>query len=215
MAAFRKPWTTPDTGVGLSAQQWNHFVLLYDPTGGPSAKKLYVNGAPVATNSTSGAATDPAVNTDPIGFNSSSDGQKASARFDDVAIWTRLLTPAEIAYLYNGGIGNTTAPWNDAPSPPTNFTVTASDSSTMLAWATNAVDHDATAYALYRSLSPGGPYSPVATNLAQNAFTDSGLTNGVTYHYVIRTVDIGGAESPIPSNRPLPPSTIRRRLRLR
>ena len=50
---------------------------------------------------------------------------------------------------------------------------------------------------LYRATISGGPYQLVAA-LAGNttdAFVDTGLTNGVTYYYVLRTFD-GSAESP-------------------
>jgi hypothetical protein len=51
---------------------------------------------------------------------------------------------------------------------------------------------DVTAQRVYRSLTSGGPYSLV-TSFADNtttAYTDTGLTNGTIYYYVVRAFDV-------------------------
>jgi cellulose 1,4-beta-cellobiosidase len=59
-----------------------------------------------------------------------------------------------------------------------------------LAWTVSTAP-DVTSQRVYRSTVSGGPYSVVVTftNNTTNTYTDSGLTNGTTYYYVLRTFD--------------------------
>ncbi|GAP12334.1 glycosidase [Longilinea arvoryzae] len=69
-----------------------------------------------------------------------------------------------------------------SPAAVTNLSIVGEGvGSINLAW--TAVS-GATSYDIYRSLVSGGGYSFV-TNLTGTGFTDSGLTNAVTYHYVV------------------------------
>lgn len=105
---FGSPWNTQaSTLVALSATNWHHFVAIYDASVSTNdAKKVYVDGFLTLSTNTVGIATDPALNTDPLAFNSTDTNRVGSGRFDDLAIWNRSLTTNEIAYLYNGGVGN-------------------------------------------------------------------------------------------------------------
>ena len=52
----------------------------------------------------------------------------------------------------------------------------------------------ATGYNLKRATVSGGAYTTIATNLAGVAYTDAGLTNGLTYFYVVSaTNSFGGS----------------------
>jgi subtilase family serine protease/fibronectin type 3 domain-containing protein len=52
-------------------------------------------------------------------------------------------------------------------------------------------------YTIHRSTTSGGPYVKLNTQLLYAAFyTDSGVTSGTTYYYVVRVVDAVGNESP-------------------
>ncbi|MBI3608872.1 MAG: fibronectin type III domain-containing protein, partial [Nitrospirae bacterium] len=59
-----------------------------------------------------------------------------------------------------------------------------------LAW-TPSTATDVTQQRVYRSTTTGGPYSLVTTfaNNTTTSYTDTGLTNGTTYYYVIRAFD--------------------------
>lgn len=46
-----------------------------------------------------------------------------------------------------------------------------------------------------RSLSNGGPYTTIATNVTGTSYANSGLTAGTRYYYVVSAVNTGG-ESP-------------------
>ncbi|MHB0976598.1 MAG: FG-GAP-like repeat-containing protein [Candidatus Aquicultorales bacterium] len=63
-----------------------------------------------------------------------------------------------------------------------------------LSWtAPNAADLNH--YDIYRSSAPEGPFAP-AGQTSQVSFTDTGLTNGLTYYYYVVAVDDGGLNSP-------------------
>jgi len=53
-------------------------------------------------------------------------------------------------------------------------------------------------YNIYRSTTQGGPYTLIAEGHVTDyaVYADFGLTNGVTYYYVVRWVDARGQESP-------------------
>ena len=56
-------------------------------------------------------------------------------------------------------------------------------------------DIGASSYNVYRSLTSGGPYSLVGnTTSTYSTYLDSGLVNGLTYHYVVRPVGEFGVE---------------------
>jgi fibronectin type 3 domain-containing protein len=75
------------------------------------------------------------------------------------------------------------------PAAPTGLTATAGNAQVMLAWTAST---GATSYNVKRSTTNGSGYAQVGTS-ATAAFTDSGLTNGTTYYYVVSAVNAAGA----------------------
>ena len=71
---------------------------------------------------------------------------------------------------------------------PTGLTRIQGDGVINLDWADSTSPIFAS-YSVYRSATTGGPYTSIATGLTASAYSDSGLTNGTTYHYVVRAVD--------------------------
>lgn len=51
-------------------------------------------------------------------------------------------------------------------------------------------------YNIYRSTSSGGPYARVASSVPGLSYKDELVNSGVTYYYVVRSVDAAGRESP-------------------
>ena len=70
---------------------------------------------------------------------------------------------------------------NSAAPPAPTLTGAPGAQSATLTW---TQPDNATSYTLKRSLTSGGPYTTIATTAA-NTFTDTGLTNGTTYYYVV------------------------------
>ena len=74
------------------------------------------------------------------------------------------------------------------PAVPGNLAAASGNALVNLSW--NAVT-DADSYNVKRSLVNGGPYTTI-TNLTGTALTDTGLTNGTPYYYVVSAVNVAG-----------------------
>jgi fibronectin type 3 domain-containing protein len=75
-----------------------------------------------------------------------------------------------------------------APPTPTNLQATAGNAQISLTWAAST---GATSYDVERSTTSSGPYTQIAT-ASTNSYTDTGLTNGTTYYYVVTAVNSAG-----------------------
>jgi hypothetical protein len=75
------------------------------------------------------------------------------------------------------------------PAAPTGLTASAGKKRATLAW--TAVSGP-TGYRVKRSLTNGGPYTVVASNVTSTTFTNTGLSSGVTYYYVVSAVNAVG-----------------------
>jgi fibronectin type 3 domain-containing protein len=71
------------------------------------------------------------------------------------------------------------------------LTATSGDAQVSLGWASVA---GAVSYNVKRALASGGSYAFVA-NTTATSFTDTGLTNGTTYHYIVTALN-AATESP-------------------
>jgi fibronectin type 3 domain-containing protein len=83
----------------------------------------------------------------------------------------------------SGGGGQSTA-----PAAPTGLTAAPGNAQVLLTWATSA---SATGYNVKRSTTTGGPYTQIAS-LATASFTDTPLTNGTKYFYVVSASNSAG-----------------------
>jgi len=81
------------------------------------------------------------------------------------------------------------------PAPPTGLSASHGNTVVFLDWDDN-IEADFDGYSVYRSTTTGGPYSLVnGTVVNVSQFTDSGLTNDVTYYYVVTASDLLANES--------------------
>ena len=168
---------TPDTTVSSSATindgNWHHLAATRDGTSG--AMNVYADG----TLSGSGTGPTSALTSPPylrLGC------LQTGANFlggttDEVCLYNRVLGQAEIAAL--------------STTPALPVTV-ASDTSVSLVW--NTPSPYATGFNVKRSAVPGGPYAAVAS-VTSTTDTDTGLTNGIPYYYVVSAMD-SGVETP-------------------
>jgi hypothetical protein len=76
------------------------------------------------------------------------------------------------------------------PPAPTGLTATSGNTQVSLSWTASA---GATSYNVLRSTTSGSGYATVATNVTSTNYTDTGLTNGTTYYYVVQAVNASGA----------------------
>src|SRR6185312_13900130 len=91
------------------------------------------------------------------------------------------------------------------PAAPTGLVATAGETQVALAWAASA---DAAGYRVKRGTSSGGPYTTIASPTT-SSYTDTGLTNGTTYYYVVSATNSAG-ESPDSSEaRATPAAAVR------
>lgn len=81
------------------------------------------------------------------------------------------------------------------PAAPTGLSSTPGNTVVFLNWDDN-VEADLDGYSVYRSTIEGGPYSLVSGSIVNaSQFTDTGLTNSVTYYYVVTATDFLANES--------------------
>jgi alpha-L-rhamnosidase len=86
------------------------------------------------------------------------------------------------ANVYSVGSGTYEFEWVPALEAPVLLEAVPASKQVSLSWSATP---GATGYDVKRSMIAGGPYTAVATNLPTTSYTDTGLANGVTYHYVI------------------------------
>ena len=75
-----------------------------------------------------------------------------------------------------------------APAPPLNLTATGGNQHVSLAWTAST---GATSYNGKRAATTGGPYTTVASP-AGTSYTDTTVTNGTPYYYVVTAVNAAG-----------------------
>jgi hypothetical protein len=92
---------TPVNSVPLNV--WTHIVATYSGTSIASGVKMYINGASQTLSTQAAPATGSALHSDPlrIGTDFPAQGDEFNGKIDDVRIYNRVLTPAEVAELYN------------------------------------------------------------------------------------------------------------------
>lgn len=90
--------------AAVNDSQWHHIVA----TAGPSGSRLYIDGNPANSNTTPAVLTN---STNPlwIGKNPEATGREWNGEVDDVALWHRELSAAEVSAIYQAG--------SDAQSP--------------------------------------------------------------------------------------------------
>ncbi|MGE0883923.1 MAG: choice-of-anchor B family protein [Blastocatellales bacterium] len=76
-----------------------------------------------------------------------------------------------------------------APSATGGLAATAGNGQVNLSWSATT---GATGYTIRRATTSGGPYTTIKTNAIGTNYTDTGLTNGTTYYYVVSGTNAEG-----------------------
>jgi hypothetical protein len=106
-------------------------------------------------------------------------------RFQAIA-WLGVLLAVLTACGGGNGSGGGQGPV--VPPVPTGVTATAGNGQVSLSWTASS---GATSYHVKRGTATGGPYTQVAAP-ATNSDTDTGLTNGTAYYYVVSALNSAG-----------------------
>ncbi len=80
----------------------------------------------------------------------------------------------------------------EAPAAPANLSATAGNGAVTLSWTASS---GADSYAVQRSTASGGPYTTIAANVTTPNYSDTGLTNGTIYYYVVSASNSAGTSA--------------------
>ena len=173
---------------------WTHVGLTYDGT----MLRLYVNGTEVASRTASGQLT---ASTSPLWIGGNSPfGEYFAGLIDDVRVYNRALTQAEIQTDLATPLGSSPSGDTTPPTAPTNPAASAvSPTQVNLTW-TAATDNVAvTGYRVERCQGAGcSTFTQVGTPTT-NSFADSPLSAATAYSYRVRAVDAQGNLGPFSS----------------
>ncbi len=180
--------------TSTDADRWHHVVLVRDGT----AREVrgYEDGTLNATGAYT-AAPDASTYNVNIGRNPGG-GQHFKGLVDEVRIYSRALSPAEISELYDEA-GAPLPPDTQAPSAPANLNASAISSSQVdLSWTAATDDRGVAGYRIYRD---GAQVGTAATP----SFRDGGLAASTTYSYRVAAYD--GAVNVSPQSTPVTATT--------
>ena len=165
-------YTFPGLISGATYKVRLHSAETYWTLVGQRRFNVLINGAQVLTNfdiiATAGAANKAVINE----FNAVATGGQITVQYVTVTDNARA-----------SGIEIILA----KPASPAGLAATAGNSQVSLNW--NAIA--GATYNLKRSLASGGPFTTIASGLTSTNSINSGLTNGVTYYYVVSATHLG------------------------
>jgi chitodextrinase len=166
-----------DGTAQIPLNTWTHLAATFDG----AALKLYVNGAQVGSTPLAGniALSNGVLR---IGGNNSFP-EWFQGQIDEIRVYNKALTPAEIQADMNKSIGT---PDTTPPSTPTNFAKTGSTATTISTSWTASTDNVAVAsYNLYDGATQVG----TATG---TTYTFTGYTCGTSHNLAVEAVDTSG-----------------------
>ena len=160
------------TGI-LSTSVWHHVaVTLTAGTG-----LLYVDGAPVGTNSAIALTPSDLGGTTQncIGRSQYPADPYLNGLVDDFRIYRGALSASDVASFVT------------PLAAPAGLAAARGDAQVALTWSAAPV---ANGYNLKRATSSGGPYTLAGTNVPGLNFTDTGVANGTRYYYVATATNL-------------------------
>jgi fibronectin type 3 domain-containing protein len=186
-------YTIPGLAAGAPYAVRLHFDEYYWDADGARESNVSINGTQVLTDfdifKTAGGQY--IANIQQFSTDANSSGQIAIQ-------FTTVINNALVAGIEIQPIGVT------GPPVPTGLAAMAGNAQVVLSWNAST---NATSYNVYRGTASGGEATtPVKTAIPTDGYTDTGLTNGVTYYYTVTAVDSNGT-SPLSAQVSAMPTT--------
>jgi hypothetical protein len=155
----------------VSTSVWTHVAATYDSASG--AMTMYVGGNPDPTTgtSTTGPPTD---GTSELHLGDDYGGNLFAGNIDEARIYDRVLTQAEIGILMNG------------QPAPTGLVAAGAAGQIDLTWNPAA---GAATYSLLRGTA-SGTYTTVVNGITGTSYSDTTVTPGTPYFYVVVAVSV-------------------------
>ena len=175
-------WSDPYAALAAGSQLVNDLDLTVTSPGStvylPNGVDRTTGGADRTNNVEQVKVTAPAVGTWNIrvsGFNVPGNGEAGTT-----------------AQPYALVISGVMAPTCTQPAALSGFTATPIATNRIdLAWISSSAD----SYSVHRSTAPGGPYERVASGLLTPAYSDTSVSGGVAYYYVVTAISDPNCES--------------------
>ncbi|MDF5758238.1 LamG-like jellyroll fold domain-containing protein [Spongiactinospora sp. TRM90649] len=167
---------------GLGAGVWSHLAATYDG----SALRLFVNGVQVGSRPVTGDIRVSSGRDLFIGGNEFW-GDHFEGLIDEVRIYDRALSAAQIQADMNTPVGPPPEPDTQAPTAPGSLTAIGGPGSAQLTWTAATDNVGVSGYNVHRSATAG--FTPSGANQVGStpgtAFTDSGVAPGTYYYRVV------------------------------
>jgi fibronectin type 3 domain-containing protein len=160
--------------ITLPTNAWTHVAV----TRSNNTVSLYINGALAGSGNITLNPADLGVPTQNYLGKSQFGDPYLDGNLDDFRLYSHAMSAGEITALANPAAG-----------APLQLALVPGYGQATLNWLPNAT----TSYTVKRSTTSGGPYSTIITGLTNLTYTDTGLTNGVTYYYVVSGANGGGS----------------------
>jgi fibronectin type 3 domain-containing protein len=182
-----------DSSIALTAGAWTHVAV----TRSGNTVSVYLNGTLAGSGTTTLSPADLGFTTrNYLGKSQFSDPYLNGA-LDDFRLYAHAMNSTEITALAHPPVGT-----------PRQLTADQGNTQATLTWFPDAT----LTYTVKRATTSGGPYTTVASGITATTYTDTGLTNGTTYYYVVSGAN-GTDTGPDSAAVSVTPSTLRLHLK--
>jgi uncharacterized protein (DUF1800 family) len=127
---------------------------------------------------------------EPVSAEHSADHDSVQSKLA-IAVPILSLSTLALAACGGGDSSPTPTPTPSAPATPSGLTATAGNGQVALEWTAST---GATAYSIGRATAQAGPFTSVGQTTS-TSFTDTGVTNGTAYFYVVSASNAAGASA--------------------
>ena len=182
--------------------QWHDVLYTWDGTTNINSVKLYIDDMTAPVAQATAKSTDEGIKKTIYAGRS----QYYISNYYYKYIRDYLVGTLDNIQFYDSAI----TPGSISPDTLSNLKATGGTSKIDLTW--DAVDK-ATSYTVKRATTTGGPYATIATDIAETSYSDTDVTVGTTYYYIVTAIADGkesgnsNEASAIPEPSQTPPAT--------